>query len=386
MFEWLRRLIGRPSYPRIETDKSPGWTYSKVRHHALSSSRAALGLPDPPVDSPVWCAVMEVGYPGVTGAVVAFSDGTTSFVDSDRSIVRGGEFYEHIREANAKFIETANQLLEFLPARDTLPTPGTWQAIFYIRTDAGVFAQAAALRDLHANAHVLSPLYHTGYKVLEHLRELARAEKKKDMREYIGTLDHAISRKPNEAALYFERGELYASLEEFDRAIADHDKAVSLLPGAITFIARGCLHIRMGDLNSALADFERAIEVEPGNAMAYANRGAAYSKLGDVERAIADYGLAIHHDPSYPNSYANRAYAYYKLGQYEHGIADCNQALVLRPDHADTYSNRGLCRAALGDKEGARADFNQAIQLASSPSVVQEAFDGLLALDRETPE
>lgn len=381
MFEWLRRLFGRSSFPRIATDKSPRWVYSRLRHEALSGGKPEIEISP---DSPVWCAVMEMGYPSGTGTVVAFSDGATSFYGSDSCIVVGGEFHEHVLEANAKFMAAANQLLEHFVPRETCPVPVTWQTIFYVRTDAGIFGQQAASRDLAEDRHVLSPLYHAGFEVFKHMREVAHAQVKNEVREGIGQLDQAVSRKPNEASLYFERAELYAELEEFDKAVADHDKAVSLLPGAITLIARGCLYIRMGDFDSALADFERAIQVEPRNAMAYSNRGAAHSKRGDVDRAIADYALAIQYEPKYPNSYANRAYAYYKLGEYEKGLADCNHALSLRPDHADTYSNRGLCRAALGDKEGARADFNRALELAGTLSVIQEAVDGLRALDQKT--
>ena len=376
MFEWLRRLIGRPSYPRIATDKSPGWVYSQLRHDALSRSR-----PPESTDSPVWCAVLELGFPSGTGTVVAISGDATSFYGSDSCIVIGGEFHDHVVEANVKFIQTANQLFEHFVPRETYPVPVTWQAIFYVRTDQGIFGQGASMRDLQEDRHVLSPLYHAGFEIFTHMRELAHEAKNKELREGIEQLDYMISRKPNEASLYFERAEVYAELKEFDKAVADHDKAASLMPGSITFIARGCLYTRMGDFDSALADFDRAIQAEPNNPMAYTNRGAAYSKLGDVERAIADYGLAIKYQPKYPNSYANRAYAYYKLGRYEEGVADCNKALSLRPDHADTYSNRGLCRAALGDKEGARADFNRALELAGTFSVVEEAVEGLRSLE-----
>ena len=54
MFEWLRRLFGRPSFPRIETDKTQGWTYSRLRHQAFSFSRAETEILEPPTDSPVW--------------------------------------------------------------------------------------------------------------------------------------------------------------------------------------------------------------------------------------------------------------------------------------------------------------------------------------------
>ena len=383
MFEWLRRLFGRPSFPRIATDKSPRWVYSRLRHQALSCNRTELGLPEPSANSPVWCVLMEMGYPPGTATVVAFSGGATSLYGSDSCIVIGGESHEHIRQANAKLIDTANQLFEHFVRTETYPIPVPWQTIFYFRTDTGIFAQGAATRELHENRHVLSPLFRVGDDVLKHLRQLAEAQRDEEVREYIATLDQEVSRTPDEAALYFQRAELYAHLKEFDKAVADHDKAVSLLPGSTTFIARGCLYIQMGDFNSAVADFERAIKEDPTNAMAYTNRGAAYSKLGQIGRAIADYGLAIQYEPKYPNSYANRAYAYYKLGQYQKGIADCDQALALRPDHADTYSNRGLCRAALGDKEGARADFNRALELAGSLGVVNEAVEGLRALDQK---
>ena len=381
MFEWLRRLFGRPSFPRIETDKTPRWTYSRLRHQAFSTRRAELGLPEPPSDSPVWGALMELGYPGTTGTVVTFSDGATSFYGTNSSMVIGGGFYEQIRDANARFIETANKFFEFLEPREMCPIPQAGHAVFYVRTDSGIFGQQAAIQDLSSGDHVLSPLYRAGFEVFEQLRELARTQKRDELRKYIAVLDEEVSRKPNETALYFERAEFYIELEELEKAMADYDKAISLTPVADLFNARGGLHMRMGNLDAGLADFERAVQANPADAMAYTNRGAAHSKLGDVDAAIADYGLAIQLEPNYPNSYANRAYAYYKVGQYEKGIADCNQALALRPNHANTYVNRGHCRAALGDKAGASADFYKALELADTPSVMEEAIEGLRALN-----
>ncbi len=381
MFEWLRRLFGRPSFPRIETDKTQDWMYSRLRHQALSCTRAVTEIPEPPTDSPVWGALMELGYPGTTGTVVTFSDGATSFYDAHGSMVIGGGFYDHIRDANARFIETANKSLEFLERRDIYPIPPAGHALFYVRTDAGIFGHGATIQDLSNGDHALSPLYRAGFEVFEQLREIARAQKREELRKYIAALDEDVSRKPNEATLYFERAELYEELEELEKAVADYDKAISLTPVSDFFNARGGLHMRMGNLDAGLADFERAVQANPADAMAYCNRGAAHSRLGDVDAAIADYGLAIQHEPNYPNSYANRAYAYYKVGQYEKGIADCDKALALRPNHANTWVNRGHCRAALGDKEGAGADFYEALELADTQSVMEEATEGLRALN-----
>ena len=178
MFEWLRRLIGRPSYPRIETDRSPGWVYSQLRHDAFSRSRTDLGLPESAPDSPVWC-VMEIGYPSGTATVVACSGGATSFYGSDGCFVIGGEFHEQVVQANAKLLETAHQLIEHLVPREEWPVPAPWETIFYVRTEAGIFGLKAATRDLDEDRHVLSPLYHAGEDVLKHIREQAKAQQKK---------------------------------------------------------------------------------------------------------------------------------------------------------------------------------------------------------------
>lgn len=243
-------------------------------------------------------------------------------------------------------------------------------------------------------------------------------EQKEHLPEAIAMYDLALSNRPDDVELYFNRGTIYTRLgehsqaiEDFDKALSlnanyapaysnrasayldvddyasaieDYDKAVSIDPkDAVTLNSRGNLHASLGDLTLALADFDRSIALDPTDPMVYSNRGAAYSRLGDVRRAIEDYGSAIKLNPDYANSYANRAFAYYKIGEYEKGIADCDRGLALRPDHAATYSNRGLCRAALGDTERAASDFRRALELPCPPVVREEALDGLRALGLE---
>ena len=216
----------------------------------------------------------------------------------------------------------------------------------------------------------------------------------------VSTYSIIIANRPEDADLYFQRGIALSNLEQFDEAIADFDKALSLDPqhaGAQLYRAqiqsaiagilndRGCLHIESGNLTLALEDFDEAIRLDPTNAITYSNRGALHSKLGQLQRAIEDYGAAIRCDPDYANSYANRAFVYYKLGEYEKGIADCEQALALRPNHSNTYINRGHCFAGLGDSERAAADFRFALAPPCEPGEgeLKEARDGLRALGLE---
>ena len=331
--------------------------------------------------------LMETGYPGATATVAASGNGATSLYLSSGYFIIGGGDHEDVRQANAKFIKTANQFREHLKPCDSYPIPEVWWTTFYAVTDSGILTANALDDDLGENRHPLSPLYHVAHEVLTQLNFLALSAEKEEVLGAIAAYDQAISSNPNDTGLYRVRGDAYGQLGQFDKALADYDKALSIKPNdADILIGRGYFHTEMGTLESALADFDRAVTLDPKNAMAYANRGAAYSKMGNVQQAIADYGMAIQHEPTYANSYANRAFAYYKIGEYQKGIADCDKALALRPDHANTYANRGLCRAALGDVERAAADFRAALELPCPFSVFEEASNGLRALARNTPE
>lgn len=384
MFDWLRRLLGIRSVPRVATDTSPGKLYSLMRHEAFRRQRSDCGPQPPPAFStPAFGILMEIGYPGITVTLSAFAGGGTSLYVSSAYRIVGGDSYENVQEANTNFIETANHLLEHFEPRESVPIPETWHITFYALTDNGILGAdipAANLKD----GHVLTPLFQRGREVLEQLSVVARMQETEQLLEVISAYDSAIAARPADAKLYCARGEAFAQLQQFDKAVADYGRAISLKPNDPNYVmGRGHFYAAMGDLTSALADFDRVIAMDPKDAMAYSNRGAAYSKTGNVERAIEEYGVAIEVDPRYPNSYANRAYAYYKLGEYEKGIDDCNKALALRPDHANTYNNRGHCRAALGDVHGASHDFQMALRLAEcSREATEEALEGLQGLAR----
>jgi tetratricopeptide (TPR) repeat protein len=363
--------------------------YSVVRHKAFHCQRADCG-PDAPssFSTTAFGLLMEMGYPGVTVTVAAFAGGATHLYMSNAFFVVGAGVDENILLANTNFIETANHLLEHFEPRESFPIPETWRITFNALTDTGILAADVAMTDLVNDRHELSPLFHAGEEVFEQLKLLAEAKETEELLEVVSAYDSAIAARPGDVKLYCERGDAYAQLQKFDKALTDYDRAVSLKPNdPDLFIARGYFYGRMGDLASALADYDRAIALDPRNAMAYSNRGASYSQTGHVHRAVAEYALAIERDPCYPNSYSNRAYAYYKLGEYEKGIADCNKALSLRPDHATTYNNRAHCRAAMGDARGASVDFQMALMLAEcSREVIEEALGGLQALARNSIE
>ncbi len=57
---------------------------------------------------------------------------------------------------------------------------------------------------------------------------------------------------------------------------------------ATTYYNRGNGYATNGDYDRAIADFDKAIQLQPDDAIAYNNRGLAYFKEPDYNRAIAD--------------------------------------------------------------------------------------------------
>lgn len=157
----------------------------------------------------------------------------------------------------------------------------------------------------------------------------------------IDDLTDAIGLSPTSAALYRERGEMYARNNAYDRAIADYNAAIRLDPVAISFLDRGMAYYLKGDkadLDRALADYDRAIALDDQKALAYNNRGLALRDKGEWGRAYTDFSTALQLDPDLAIAREHRRALTLKMarlgekGQKSHtklacaaGIKDCNR-------------------------------------------------------------
>ena len=135
----------------------------------------------------------------------------------------------------------------------------------------------------------------------------------------------------NLAIAYTSRGTAYSEKGEYDRAIADFDRAIQLNPDyAFAYYDRGNAYFDKNDLDRAIADYTEVIRIEPDDADAYYNRGAAYHEKGDTERAAADCNRARQIDPNticaataaQAQSSADVKLVQEKLADYRAGDAD----------------------------------------------------------------
>ena len=122
---------------------------------------------------------------------------------------------------------------------------------------------------------------------------------------------------------YQFRGIAYSFKGNYDRAIADLDRALEINPDdADTYTGRGLMHGQKGDYDRAISDLDRAIEINPEDSIAYYGRGRAYAEKGDFDHAISDFASAIEIDPDDADSYIGRGLSYGQKGDFDHAIAD----------------------------------------------------------------
>jgi len=86
-----------------------------------------------------------------------------------------------------------------------------------------------------------------------------------------------ISRNPKDGGAHHIRGNAYCAKKDYDRAIADYNRAIELNPKiAILFTARGMAYMQKGDYDRTIADDSRAIELDPKSALTFNERANAY--------------------------------------------------------------------------------------------------------------
>jgi ABC-type nitrate/sulfonate/bicarbonate transport system ATPase subunit len=98
--------------------------------------------------------------------------------------------------------------------------------------------------------------------------------------------------------IYQERGNYYGSLEQFEEAFADFDKAISLEPKKGKFYyMRSLLYIKNGEMEKAKADIEKAVELNSVMAGNYYNTFATYIRgnTGDKQTAAVYFKKSVEH-------------------------------------------------------------------------------------------
>lgn len=181
----------------------------------------------------------------------------------------------------------------------------------------------------------------------------------------------AIAAAPSMALPYINRGVAYVSLSKFQEAMADAEKALSLLENgsnpsshsAIAYQVKGIVFQNQKNYKLAIESFSKSLDFEPSDAKLWNSRGGAYFLSKDYGNALKDFDKAIELDASKAMFYSNRASVKMGLNDVAAALKDLDEALKLNDADPLVYYTRGNAYSRLSKFDEALKDYDRAISL-----------------------
>jgi tetratricopeptide (TPR) repeat protein len=184
-------------------------------------------------------------------------------------------------------------------------------------------------------------------------------------------ITRGLADKQDLSAAFKNRGNAYDDKGQYDRAIADYDKAIAINPAdADAFNDRGATHSAMRKYDLAIKDYDKALGFKPSNAITLSNRCFAKALAGQPEQGLADCNESLRLRPANASALASRGFAYLKLHRYPAAIADYDAALKISPGDPYWLFGRGMAKLMKGDLRDGDGDIVVAEGI--MPAIVDE--------------
>ncbi len=230
----------------------------------------------------------------------------------------------------------------------------------------------------------------------------------------LAEVERAMSIAPNHATALQLRGDMYAMEKNYDAALElfEHARQQNLNWG-FPYFGRGCVMMDKGEFQSALNEFDKAISLLGQLPLFYIIRSMAYFRLGNLEAAHKDQDSALHlsekdaltmidinmqvyegyrdwaedyygrvllKQPRSWYAYQGRADAYRMNGEQDKAIIDYTNALKINPREPRLYLGRGKSYQAMQDTNCAALDFRQVAVVTDKVHLRRQAEDLLKSL------
>jgi protein O-mannosyl-transferase len=145
-------------------------------------------------------------------------------------------------------------------------------------------------------------------------------------------------------------------------ALDDYTRAISMFaPYRDAWYNRGSLYADLQQHPQAISDLSQAIQLDTKFKLAYYNRANSYAATGQMDAAMADYLKTLEIDPNYAEAWTNLGNVYGVKGMHSDAEFAFSKSIYYQPENAYAYNNRALARASQGKMSEAEADFKSAI-------------------------
>jgi tetratricopeptide (TPR) repeat protein len=174
-----------------------------------------------------------------------------------------------------------------------------------------------------------------------------------------------IAAKPDDAARYLARASFYQSTFQWNLALADLDKAVSLDGNGATYLRRGFLLEAIGQKEKAAADYKAALGIDPSSKAALARLGLLEIDAGRKDAALApvDEHLASA-DEDKPDWLMIKAQLLARAADPQDALAAINEAITLKSTNAELLNARCWIKGTLAVQlDSALADCTRSVEL-----------------------
>ncbi|MBB3701205.1 tetratricopeptide repeat protein [Flammeovirga yaeyamensis] len=179
-------------------------------------------------------------------------------------------------------------------------------------------------------------------------------------------IERAIQVKDSVQNFYYELGLIQNTLDEDLEAIQSISKAIDLCENDVPasyFGNRGSIYSFLGDYDKAIVDLEKAITLDPKYDFAYKIIGYIYMELEKEEEALDNYKKAVDIDVDYSDAYDKMALCYLILDNMEIAKEAAEEALEINPNLITSLNILGTYYLNIEQQVRAKRYFSRSLDI-----------------------
>jgi len=157
----------------------------------------------------------------------------------------------------------------------------------------------------------------------------------KEYKNAIECFNKSINMDENEYFSYAYRAKANYYLKNYEQALKDADKSISIKPNSRAFGIKSSIDLLNGDYRKAIENSTKALELNPNYMKCYEVRARAELELEDYISALKDSTKAINLRNNYAKSYEVRAIAYAGIKDYNSAFSDAENAAKIFKQNKD---------------------------------------------------
>ncbi len=178
----------------------------------------------------------------------------------------------------------------------------------------------------------------------------------------------------------YELGVAAVSRGDYSTAVRYFSEKIAKEPGfGPAYNDRAVCHRMLKNYDQAMADLERAISLLPDSFMPFYNRALTFADRQEYPRAIADLDESLRRNPTHFPSLATRGQWKFRAGKSDEAMTDLDEAVRIAPRDVFCLNTRASIRLRTGRYAGAYEDLETSLQSEPERAITHNNLAWLLS-------